>query len=56
MVRLADVAARRGDASRLAGWMVATFLLALAFLGILLFYAVVVLEKIFAGWAERPET
>ena len=31
-------------------------LLALAFLGILLFYAVVVLEKIFAGWAERPET
>ena len=29
---LADRAARRGDASRLAGWMVATFLLAIAFL------------------------
>ena len=31
-------------------------LLALAFLGILLFYAVVLLEKIFAGWAEKPDT
>lgn len=29
-------------------------LIALAALGILLFYAVVYLEKIFAGWAERP--
>ncbi|MAQ37678.1 ABC transporter permease [Thioclava sediminum] len=28
-------------------------LIALAFLGILLYYAVVALEKIFAGWAER---
>lgn len=28
-------------------------LIALAALGILLFYAVVILEKIFAGWAER---
>jgi len=28
-------------------------LLALAFLGIVLFYVVVVLERIFAGWAER---
>jgi NitT/TauT family transport system permease protein len=28
-------------------------LLALAFLGIVLYYIVVVLEKIFAGWAER---
>ncbi len=31
-------------------------LIALAFLGILLYYIVVVLEKIFAGWAERAET
>ena len=29
-------------------------LIALAALGILLYYAVLVLEKIFAGWAERP--
>ncbi|RHZ91631.1 ABC transporter permease [Cereibacter sphaeroides] len=29
-------------------------LIALAFLGILLYYAVVALERIFAGWAERP--
>jgi len=28
-------------------------LIALAFLGILLYYAVIVLERIFAGWAER---
>ncbi|OWY10915.1 MULTISPECIES: ABC transporter permease [Thioclava] len=28
-------------------------LIALAFLGILLYYAVVALEKVFAGWAER---
>lgn len=31
-------------------------LIALAFLGIVLYYVVVVLEKIFAGWAERQET
>ncbi len=31
-------------------------LMALAFLGILLYYVVVVLERIFAGWAERAET
>ena len=31
-------------------------LIALALLGIFLFYCVVVLEKIFAGWAERSET
>ncbi|MCF6328117.1 MAG: ABC transporter permease [Devosiaceae bacterium] len=31
-------------------------LIALAFLGILLYYIVVMLEKIFAGWAERAET
>ncbi len=30
-------------------------LIALAFLGILLFYVVVMLERIFAGWAERSE-
>ncbi|AXQ94650.1 ABC transporter permease [Cereibacter azotoformans] len=30
-------------------------LIALAFLGILLYYAVVALERIFAGWAERPQ-
>jgi ABC-type nitrate/sulfonate/bicarbonate transport system, permease component len=30
-------------------------LIALAFLGILLYYIVVGLEKIFAGWAERPQ-
>ncbi|RRH78567.1 ABC transporter permease [Falsigemmobacter faecalis] len=30
-------------------------LLALAFLGIVLFYVVVVLEKIFAGWADRGQ-
>lgn len=29
-------------------------LIALAVLGILLYYVVVVLERIFAGWAERP--
>ena len=29
-------------------------LIALAFLGIVLYYAVVALERIFAGWAERP--
>ncbi len=31
-------------------------LIALAFLGIVLFYVVVFLERIFAGWAERGET
>ena len=31
-------------------------LIALAFLGILLYYAVVALERIFAGWAERPQS
>ena len=31
-------------------------LIALAFLGILLFYVVVVLERTFAGWAERGDT
>lgn len=31
-------------------------LIALAFLGIVLYYAVVFLERIFAGWAERAET
>lgn len=31
-------------------------LIALAFLGIILYYAVVALEKIFAGWAERPQS
>jgi NitT/TauT family transport system permease protein len=31
-------------------------LIALAILGILLYYVVVVLERIFAGWAERAET
>ncbi len=30
-------------------------LIALAFLGIVLYYAVVFLERIFAGWAERAE-
>ncbi|AJE48927.1 ABC transporter permease [Celeribacter indicus] len=30
-------------------------LIALAFLGIVLYYIVVGLEKIFAGWAERPQ-
>jgi NitT/TauT family transport system permease protein len=30
-------------------------LIALAFLGIVLYYAVVFLERVFAGWAERPE-
>lgn len=30
-------------------------LIALAFLGILLYYAVVFLERVFAGWAERAE-
>jgi NitT/TauT family transport system permease protein len=30
-------------------------LIALAFLGILLYYAVVFLEYIFADWAERAE-
>lgn len=30
-------------------------LIALAFLGILLFYIVVVLERIFAGWADRTQ-
>lgn len=28
-------------------------LIALAFLGIVLFYILVLLEKIFAGWADR---
>ena len=31
-------------------------LIALAFLGIVLYYAVVFLERIFAGWAERAES
>ena len=31
-------------------------LIALAFLGIVLYYVVVALEKIFAGWAERQPT
>ncbi|MEM7270301.1 MAG: ABC transporter permease [Pseudomonadota bacterium] len=31
-------------------------LIALAFLGIVLYYVVVALEKIFAGWAERAES
>lgn len=31
-------------------------LIALAVLGIVLYYAVVILEKIFAGWAEREQT
>ena len=31
-------------------------LIALAFLGIVLYYVVVVLERIFAGWAEREPT
>ena len=31
-------------------------LIALAVLGILLYYAVVALERIFAGWAERPQS
>lgn len=31
-------------------------LIALAALGVLLYYAVLVLEKIFAGWAERVQT
>ena len=31
-------------------------LIALAFLGIVLYYVVVLLEKIFAGWAERQPT
>ncbi|MEL6208751.1 MAG: ABC transporter permease [Pseudomonadota bacterium] len=31
-------------------------LIALAFLGILLFYCVVALERVFAGWAEREQT
>ncbi|NCU19775.1 ABC transporter permease [Candidatus Falkowbacteria bacterium] len=30
-------------------------LIALAFLGIVLYYGVVVLERVFAGWAERPQ-
>ncbi len=30
-------------------------LIALAFLGIVLYYAVVFLERVFAGWAERPQ-
>ena len=30
-------------------------LIMLAALGILLYYCVAILEKIFAGWAERPE-
>ena len=30
-------------------------LIALAFLGIVLYYAVVFLERTFAGWAERPD-
>lgn len=31
-------------------------LIALAFLGIVLYYVVVALEKVFAGWAERQES
>jgi len=31
-------------------------LIALAFLGIVLYYIVVALERVFAGWAERSET
>jgi NitT/TauT family transport system permease protein len=31
-------------------------LIALAFLGIVLYYFVVALERVFAGWAERPAT
>ncbi|WP_407495656.1 ABC transporter permease [Pseudooceanicola sp. MF1-13] len=31
-------------------------LIALAVLGIILYYVVVMLEKIFAGWAERPQS
>ena len=31
-------------------------LIALAILGIVLYYAVVALERIFAGWAERPQS
>lgn len=31
-------------------------LIALAFLGIVLYYVVVILERIFAGWAEREQT
>jgi NitT/TauT family transport system permease protein len=31
-------------------------LIALAGLGIVLYYAVLVLERIFAGWAERPQS
>jgi NitT/TauT family transport system permease protein len=31
-------------------------LIALAFLGIVLYYVVVALERVFAGWAERSET
>ncbi len=31
-------------------------LIALAVLGILLYYVVVLLEHIFAGWAERAES
>ena len=31
-------------------------LIALAFLGIVLYYVVVALEKVFAGWAERQPT
>ena len=31
-------------------------LMALAFLGIVLYYVVVALERVFAGWAERAET
>ncbi len=31
-------------------------LIALAFMGILLYYVVVILEQIFAGWAERSPT
>ena len=30
-------------------------LIALAFMGIVLYYVVVALERIFAGWAERRE-
>ena len=38
----------------LKGKTIAASLIALAALGIVLYYAVVYLEKIFAGWAERP--
>ena len=36
--------------------MMFAVLIALAFLGIVLYYVVVILEKTFAGWAERTPT